>query len=259
MAVAMARHANTPKRFMHLAMKFAVRLLNRLFRRMPDGSTDVPLWRYKGARVPLNLDRFHPWGCSVHVHVEKKYRTRFEAKSYPCVFFGYDDAASAAILGKLPGLSIVHSAHGRYNDDEFPCRSMGARSWDHTHTYDTSCSNPADVWFGPPPREEPQDGPMMPCPMGAPSSYPQHQPHSLPAEPVATHSPTFSPSESTEGVRPQPQDGKGLRRSNRAWCPSTKALQHIATEGVAAVNDMLASEKDFVPLTQSTTPFFNQT
>ena len=175
MAVAMARHANTPKRFMHLAMKFAVRLLNRLFRRMPDGSTDVPLWRYKGARVPLNLDRFHPWGCSVHVHVEKKYRTRFEAKSYPCVFFGYDDAASAAILGKLPGLSIVHSAHGRYNDDEFPCRSMGARSWDHTHTYDTSCSNPADVWFGPPPREEPQDGPMMPCPMGAPSSYPQHQ------------------------------------------------------------------------------------
>ena len=51
MAVAMARHANTPKRFMHLAMKFAVRLLNRLFRRMPDGSTDVPLWRDKGARV----------------------------------------------------------------------------------------------------------------------------------------------------------------------------------------------------------------
>lgn len=43
MAVAMARHANTPKRFMHLAMKFAVRLLNRLFRRMPDGSTDVPM------------------------------------------------------------------------------------------------------------------------------------------------------------------------------------------------------------------------
>ena len=55
MAVAMARHANTPKRFMHLAMKFAVRLLNRLFRRMPDGSTDVPLWRYKGTRVSLTL------------------------------------------------------------------------------------------------------------------------------------------------------------------------------------------------------------
>ena len=106
MAVAMARHANTPKKFMHLAMKFAVSL-NRLFRRMPDGSTDVPLWRYKGARVPLNLDRFHPWGCSVHVHVEKKSRTRFDAKSFPCVFFGYDDAASAAILGKLPGMALL--------------------------------------------------------------------------------------------------------------------------------------------------------
>ena len=102
MAVAMARHANTPRRFMNLAMKFAVKLLNRLFTRMPDGSTVVPLWRYKGTKVPLNLNRFHPWGCAAHVHVEKKKRTRFEPKSTPCVFFGYDDAASAAILAKLP-------------------------------------------------------------------------------------------------------------------------------------------------------------
>ena len=117
MAVAMARHANTPRRLMHLAMKFAVKLLNRLFRRMPDGSTDVPLWRFKGAKVPLNLDRFHPWGCAVHVHVEKRFRTRFEPKSIPCIFLGYDDAGSAAILGKLPGLAIIHSAHAHYNDD----------------------------------------------------------------------------------------------------------------------------------------------
>ena len=149
MAVAMARHANTPKRFMHLAMKFAVRLLNRLFRRMPDGSTDVPLWRYKGARVPLNLDRFHPWGCAVHVHVERMKRSRFDAKSFPCVFFGYDDAASAAILGKLPGMSILYSAHGRYNDEDFPCRSMGTRVWESTSSYDNPQSNPSDVWFGP--------------------------------------------------------------------------------------------------------------
>ena len=130
MALAMARHANTPRRFMNLAMKFAVRLLNRLFRKMPDGSTDVPLWRYKGAKVPLHLDRFHPWGCAVHVHVEKKQRSKFESKTIPCVFFGYDDASSAAIMGKLPGFAIIYSAHGHYNDDDFPCRNMEHRGWD---------------------------------------------------------------------------------------------------------------------------------
>ena len=43
------------------------------------------------------------------------------------MFFGYDDAASAAILGKLPGMAILYSAHGKYNDDDFPCRTMSSR------------------------------------------------------------------------------------------------------------------------------------
>ena len=50
MALAMSRHANTPRRFMHLAMRYAVRMLNRLHRKMPDGTIDVPLWRFRGAR-----------------------------------------------------------------------------------------------------------------------------------------------------------------------------------------------------------------
>ena len=149
MAVAMARHANTPRRLMHLAMKFAVKLLNRLFRRMPDGSTDVPLWRFKGAKVPLNLDRFHPWGCAVHVHVEKRFRTRFEPKSIPCIFLGYDDAGSAAILGKLPGLAIIHSAHAHYNDDDFPCRALDYRGWEFNPAYDHPTVDPLDAWLGP--------------------------------------------------------------------------------------------------------------
>ena len=48
MAVAMSRHANTPRKFMYLAMRYAVRLLNRLHRKMPDGTVDVPAlghWR----------------------------------------------------------------------------------------------------------------------------------------------------------------------------------------------------------------------
>ena len=184
MAVAMARHANTPKKFMHLAMKFAVRLLNRLFRRMPDGSTDVPLWRYKGARVPLNLDRFHPWGCAVHVHIERKGRSRFDAKSFPCVFFGYDDTASAAILGKLPGMSILYSAHGKYNDDDFPCRMMGSRVWESTPTYDNAQANPSDIWFGPSPDDLPALTPTPAEPLGVTLPLPPVQPPLSPEVPV---------------------------------------------------------------------------
>ena len=246
MAVAMARHANTPKKFMHLAMKFAVRLLNRLFRRMPDGSTDVPLWRYKGARVPLNLDRFHPWGCSVHVHVEKKSRTRFDAKSFPCVFFGYDDAASAAILGKLPGMAILYSAHGKYNDDDFPCRTMSSRVWESTSTYDNSQDNPSDIWFGPPPSELPIVTPMSPNHLRETVEHPRFSPD-VPVVHASTNSGTDSAGEGSMGAqRTELLDSSGLRRSKRTWCPSTKALEQIVeSENVAAAIDhLLAGGED---------------
>ena len=61
MAIAMSRHANTPKRLVNFVLKHATRLLNRLHRRMPDGSYDVPIWRFKGTKVPLHLDRYHPY------------------------------------------------------------------------------------------------------------------------------------------------------------------------------------------------------
>ena len=52
MAIAMSRHANTPRRLVNFAMRHATRLLNRLFRRMPDQTEDVPLWKFKGSKVP---------------------------------------------------------------------------------------------------------------------------------------------------------------------------------------------------------------
>ena len=241
MAIAMARHANTPKKFMHLAMKFAVRLLNRLFRRMPDGSTDVPLWRYKGMRVPLNLDRLHPWGCAVHVHIEKSNRSRFDAKSFPCVFFGYDDAASAAILGKLPGMSIIYSAHGKYDDDDFPCRGMGSRVWDSTSTYDNSQANPSDVWFGPSPDEPPVHTPVLPEPQIHPS------PPVVPVQSAPSFSRTTSSGqEATSGLQPESQGSSTLRRSKRTWCPSSKALEQIVAgkDVAAAVDDLLKPGED---------------
>ena len=40
-----------------------------------------------------------------------EYRRYAESKGIALLF--------SAILGKLPGMSILYSAHGRYNDDEF--------------------------------------------------------------------------------------------------------------------------------------------
>ena len=62
--------------------------------------------------------------CRVRACGEEKEKKRtVDSKSFHRVFFGYDHAASAAILEKLPGMSILYSAHGRYNDEDFPCRS----------------------------------------------------------------------------------------------------------------------------------------
>ena len=80
MAVAMSRHANTIRQFI-LAMRYAVRLLNRLHRKMPDGTVDVPLWRFKGTKVPLNMDRYHPYGCAVEALLPQKQQRRFAPKT----------------------------------------------------------------------------------------------------------------------------------------------------------------------------------
>ena len=111
MSLAMSRHANTPKRFMHFAMRFAVKLLNRLFRKMPDGTVDVPLWRYKGTKVPLNLDKFHPFGCAVEALIPKSKQRRFAPKTIRCINLGYEENALSYVLGVLPGFGIMHTAH----------------------------------------------------------------------------------------------------------------------------------------------------
>ena len=85
MAVAMSRHANTPRRSMHLAMRYAVRLLNRFHRKLPDGAVGVPLWRFKGSKVPLNLDGYHPFGCVVETVLPKRQQRKFAEDQAVCV------------------------------------------------------------------------------------------------------------------------------------------------------------------------------
>ena len=77
MAIAMSRHGNVPKRFMGCAMRLASKLLNRLFKKMRD----VPLWRFKGVKVPLHLDKFHPCGCEFQALIPQKLQTKFGAKT----------------------------------------------------------------------------------------------------------------------------------------------------------------------------------
>ena len=185
--------------------------------------------------------------------LREKKRTRFDAKSFPCIFFGYDDAASAAILGKLPGMSILYSAHGRYNDEEFPCRDLGTRSWEPTSTYDTSHVNPSDVWFGPTPNEQAQDNPELPSLLGKPDQHPRQPEVRLTADPGLVVRPSAN-------VQADLPDDQAARRSKRAWCPSSKALEQIiaGSDHAAAVDDLLTGGEDSVmAVTQaSANPFF---
>ena len=78
--------------------------------------------------------------------MEKKKRTRFEPKSTPSIFFGYDDAASA-ILAKLPSFTILYSAHAHYNDEDFPCRKKN-KGWEPSYSYDLAEEDPFSQWLG---------------------------------------------------------------------------------------------------------------
>ena len=147
MAVAMSRHANTPRRFMNFAMKFATKLLNRLFRRMPDGTDDVPLWRYKGSKVPLHLDRFHPFGCAVEAVLPPRLQTRFGPKTTSCIYMGYDDSALSYILATLPRFGFLHTAHAIFDDTGFPCRKIDS-VWKDEASFDADISDPLAPWLG---------------------------------------------------------------------------------------------------------------
>ena len=98
---------------------------------MPDGTEDVPLWRWKGVRVPLHLDRFHPFGCAVEAVLPQRLRTKFGRKTSSCIYLGFDDQAMSFILAGLPRYGISHSAHAVFNDLDFPCRRI-AQPWDGT-------------------------------------------------------------------------------------------------------------------------------
>ena len=148
MGLAMARHANTPVPFMCYALMFATKLLNRLHRTMPDGTIDVPLWRFKGVKVPLNLDRFHPFGCAVEAVLPKHSQARFAPKTVSCIFLGFDDNSLSYVLARLPNYGILHTAHAIFNDGDFPCRRLVAANWPMGGAYDEHAEDPLSHWLG---------------------------------------------------------------------------------------------------------------
>ena len=182
-------------------------------------------------------------------------RTKFESKAYPCVFFGYDEMASAAILGKLPGFGIIYSAHGQYNDEDFPCRAMDYRGWDSTHTYDVVEDEPLAKWLGPgdhqPTSPYPWITPAMPV---TPQSQEGPSTQSA-APPLVRHQQGGQHRASIPGASgtpdQQPTSVPGLRRSTRGWHPSATALERIAAndptaEIAAQVDDLLKDGEESV-------------
>ena len=222
MAIAMSRHGNVPKRFMGCAMRLASKLLNRLFKKMSDGTRDVPLWRYKGIKVPLHLDRFHPYGCEFQALVPKKFQTKFGAKTIRTIFLDYDFSSMCYIVAVLPHMALKQTAHGVFNDMSFPLRDAASvtNSWGVDVTYDPACPDPLAPWLGDAQMEldltqvprEPR--PQLPMENLA-AIYPENEGSHVPANAQSVSVP----------VEPVPAGVAGPRRSLRGWQPSRSALE----------------------------------
>ena len=241
MGLAMARHANTPVPFMCYALMFATKLLNRLHRTMPDGTIDVPLWRFKGVKVPLNLDRFHPFGCAVEAVLPKHSQARFAPKTVSCIFLGFDDNSLSYVLARLPNYGILHTAHAIFNDGDFPCRRLVAANWPMGGAYDEHAEDPLSHWLG--------DGRHLALVDVRESEFQvggEHLPTSEPTSLGSTPPPIRSgvnagiPNSASVSVpsRQPPvsqEDHHNLaraRRSSRGWQPSAAALENIASNVV---------------------------
>ena len=240
MAVAMSRHANTPRRFMNFAMKFATKLLNRLFRRMPDGTDDVPLWRYKGSKVPLHLDRFHPFGCAVEAVLPPRLQTRFGPKTTSCIYMGYDDSALSYILATLPRFGFLHTAHAIFDDTGFPCRKIDS-VWKDEASFDADISDPLAPWLGSGNLGEGQLSGYQPN-IGVQNQEPGEAPavvSSVPNVTARTRSVQMP-------ARAVPTVQNPLRRSARGWQPSAAALQGIANSSAQTIEEVDALFEDHI-------------
>jgi hypothetical protein len=197
---------------------------------MPDGTVGVPLWRFKGSEVPLNLDRYHPFGCAAEAVLPRKQQRRFAPKTIRCVNFGYEDNSLSYVLGVLPGYNIIHTAHAYFDDDDFPCRSLASAVWDDHPPYDAAAHDPLGPWLGSAgvsqrPRE-PLEAPQALVGPADRATQRVVAPLMMEAGPLpAVGSPV---SAEVPQVQVQQSAGPQVRRSQRGWHPSAVALRNIA-------------------------------
>ena len=186
---------------------------------------------FQSSKVPLNLDRYHPFGCAVEAVIPKGQQRRFAPKTRRCIHFGYDDNALSYILGSLPGFSMFHTIHAYFNDDDFPCRASST-SWDDHPAYDMSAIDPLGPWLGS----------ADAVPRGHDPGEVQHDLPVAMGDVVVDETPPLPrlPESPIQGVAVQQSDPDPvlpvvpLRRSQRGWHPSGAALQHIAAAGPAS-------------------------
>ena len=228
---------------------------------MPDGTVDVPLWRYKGVKVPLHLDRFHPFGCAVEAVLPKHSQTRYAPKTVSCIFLGFDDNSLSYVLARLPNYAILHTAHAVFNDNDFPCRKVRASNWPQDNVYDQLVVDPLSHWLGEGrylamtdatethsgggPLHIPAllQGGRSPSSGAVGTSVERSDAHILPAV-----------EDDAQGNRPEPSVpssdslgqasnlGPPIRRSVRGWQPSAAALQNIVSHAVEVDALFLAAD-----------------
>ena len=112
------KQAGFDRSFWTVALRHAVFLRNRVPTAALDGKSPLEFL----TKVPQDLNKLHPFGCSVHVKVEDQMRQSLDPKARVGVYVGHDTTCNEARVMLLDKKRIVFVStyHCVVNDSVFP-------------------------------------------------------------------------------------------------------------------------------------------
>ena len=164
MARVMLLHASAPQSLAGEAITYACFLLARIPVDFSDGSAS-PLERWHDRKIPNAMKHAKVWGCSAWPKVLPSNKLgKFDSRAQPThLFVGIDSSTKSYRLLRLPGFSLIFSAHCAFHENSFPLRgSEYGNSHAHadTHTPLSALSYPTGgdhVDFAPTSHQPPAD------------------------------------------------------------------------------------------------------
>jgi len=124
----MLHQAGAAKRLWGHCLMYATYILNRLPRKAGDAKTRLDYWN---AHTDSHAhEHVRIWGCAAYLHLNHPTgptRDKLEERSELHAFLGYSETRQAYILGKLPSMKLVHSAHVTFDESSFPMQKPNSQ------------------------------------------------------------------------------------------------------------------------------------